>query len=146
MVKLFEKYEYPEGLYYSKDHMWLKIEGEKVRIGITDFGQQIAGKIRFIRLRPPGRKVEPGKALGTIETGKWVGPLKSPIGGTVVEANRNLRRNASLVHEDPFESGWMSVLEPTDLQQELKNLMSNAEEIKPWLKQEIEKYEKESKG
>jgi len=143
MVKLFEKYEYPEGLYYSKDHLWAKIEDDKVRVGLTDFGQRIAGKIRFIRLRPPGRKVEQEKALGTMETGKWVGPLKSPLSGTIVEVNRDLRRKASLVHEDPFGKGWISVLQPTDLDKELKTLMAEADEMKPWLEQEIAKYEKE---
>ena len=145
MVKLFEKYEYPEGLYYSKDHMWAKIEDDKVRVGLTDFGQRIAGKIRFIRPRPPGRRVEQGKTLGSMETGKWVGPLISPLSGTIVEVNRDLRGKASLLHEDPFGRGWISVLQPTDLDEELKVLMREADEMKPWLKQEIAKYEKELK-
>lgn len=141
MVKLFGKYEYPEGLYYSKDHLWAKIEDGKVRVGLTDFAQQIAGKIRFIRLRPPGRGVKRGKTLGTMETGKWVGPIRSPISGTIIENNVDLRRKASLVNEDPYGKGWVSVLEPTNLDEELENLMTEID--KAWLEQEIAKYVKE---
>ncbi len=141
MVELFGKYEYPEGLYYSRDHFWAKVEDGKIRVGLTDFGQQVAGKIRSVRLRPPGRRVEQGKTLGTMETGKWVGPLKSPITGTIVENNPGLRRKASLVNEDSYGEGWVSVIEPASLEEDLKNLMTEIDE--PWLKQEIEKYVKE---
>ena len=143
VVKLFEKYEYPEGLYYSKDHFWAKFEDDKVRVGLTDFAQQIAGKIRFIRLRPPGRKVEQGKTLGTMETGKWVGPLRSPLSGTITEINNDLRRKAGLANEAPYGKGWVSILQPTNLEEELKTLMTDPDELKPWLEQEIAKYVKE---
>jgi len=143
VVKLFERYEYPEGLYYSKDHLWAKIEDGKVRVGLTDFAQQIAGKIRFIRLRPLGVKVEQGKTLGTMETGKWVGPLVSPLSGTVIEVNKDLMRKAGLVNEDPYGKGWLSVLQPTNLDEELKTLWTDLDKMKPWLEQEIAKYVKE---
>lgn len=140
MVRLFEKYEYPEGLYYSRDHLWARIENGKAKVGLTDFGQQISGKIRSIRLRPPGRTVERDKTLGTMETGKWVGPLKSPITGTIVENNPVLRRKASLVNEESYGGGWLSVLEPTNLEEDLKNLMTEIDI--PWLEKEIVKYVK----
>jgi len=143
LVKLFEKYEYPEGLYYSKDHLWAKIEDGKVRVGLTDFAQQIAGKVRFIRLRPLGVKVEQGKTLGTMETGKWVGPLVSPLSGTVIEVNKDLMRKAGLVNEDPYGKGWLSILQPTNLDEELKTLWTDLDKMKPWLEQEIAKYVKE---
>ena len=143
MVKLFEKYVYPEGLYYSKDHFWTKIEDEKALVGITDFAQQIAGKIRFFRLRPPGREVQQGKTLGTMETGKWVGPLKAPLSGTIVEINKDLRRNAGLANIDPYGKGWICILQPTNLDEELPTLMTNPDEMKPWLEQEIAKYVEE---
>ena len=144
MVKLFEKYEFPEGLYYSTDHMWAKIEDGKVRVGLTDFAQQWAGKILFIRLRPPGTKVQKGKILGTMETGKWVGPLRTPLSGTIIKTNKDPRK-ASLVNEDPFGKGWMSIIQPTNLDQELKTLMADPNKMKPWLEQEIAKFEKEQK-
>ena len=143
MVKLFGKYEYPEGLYYSKDHLWAKVEGENVRVGITDFAQQLAGRIRFVRLRPPGREVKRGGALGTMETGKWVGPLKSPVSGVIMENNRNLRRKASLMNDDPYGEGWISIIKPSNLEEELKDLMVDIDDLKKWLEKEIAKYSKE---
>lgn len=138
MVKLLEKYEYPEGLYYSTDHMWAKIEDGKVRVGLTDFAQQWGGKILFIRLRPPGKTVQKGKILGTMETGKWVGPLRSPVSGTITETNKELRK-ASLVNEDPFGKGWMCVIQPTNLDEELKTLIVDPNKMKPLIEQELAK-------
>lgn len=143
MVKILEKYEFPEGLYYSKDHMWAKIEGGKVRVGLTDYGQQMAGKILMVRSRPLGITVEQGKILGTMETGKWVGPLKAPVGGVLVGFNEVLKtvQTADTVNKSPYVDGWMFVLEPTNLDNELKNLMKNPNEIEPWLKEEKKKTE-----
>jgi len=144
MVKLFEKYEFPEGLYYSKDHFWVKVEEGKTRVGLTDFAQQVAGEILIVRPRLPKSRVEHGGPLGTMETGKWTGVLKSPLSGTIIENNRALRK-ASLVNEDPYGEGWISIIQPTNLDEELKTLMTEANEIKPWLEQEIVKIEKEKK-
>lgn len=138
-------YKFPEGLYYSKDHIWVKVENGSVRMGITDFAQQMAGDIVFIRLSPVGKGVKSGKAFGTMETGKWVGPLKSPLTGKIVERNEELSEHPEYVNEDPYGKGWMVVLEPENLDEEIKQLMSKPEEIEPWLKAEIEKIEKEKK-
>jgi len=148
MVRLFDKYEFPEGLYYSKDHMWAKVEDGKVRVGLTDFGQQMAGKILMVRPRPTGTTVEQGKMLGTMETGKWVGPLRAPVSGVIAEFNGAMRTvgTAGLANKDPYWKGWMFYLEPTNLQNDLKNLMTDSKEIEEWLKEEIKKMEKESKG
>lgn len=139
MVKLFDKYEFPEGLYYSKDHMWLKIEGDVVRVGITDLAQQAAGPIVYARLMPKGKVVEAGKPIGTIETGKWVGPLKSPVSGTIVEVNEALKSQPKLLNEDPYGKGWLAVIKPSKLEDELKSLFSKVEDMIPWLQEEIPK-------
>jgi len=145
MVKILDKYEFPEGLYYSKDHMWVKIEDGKVRVGLTDSGQQIAGKILMVKPRPPGKKIAQGKILGTMETGKWVGPLRAPVSGVIVEFNKTLRtvKTADLVNKDPYGEGWMFILEPTNLEDDLKNLMTDPKEIEAWLKEELKKLEAE---
>jgi len=145
MVKILDKYEFPEGLYYSKDHMWVKIEDGKVRVGLTDSGQQIAGKILMVKPRPPGKKIVQGKILGTMETGKWVGPLRAPVSGVIVEFNKTLRtvKTADLVNKDPYGEGWMFILEPTNLEDDLKNLMTDPKEIEAWLKEELKKLEAE---
>lgn len=139
MVKLFDKYEFPEGLYYSKDLLWLKIEGDVVRIGVTDLAQQAAGPIVYVRLMPKGKTVEAGKPIATIETGKWVGPLKSPVSGTIVEINEALKSQPKLLNEDPYGKGWLALIKPSKLEEELKNLFSKIEDMIPWLQEEIPK-------
>ncbi len=139
MVKLFDKYEFPEGLYYSKDHLWLKIEGDLVRVGVTDLVQQAAGPIVYVRLMPKGKVVEAGKPIGTIETGKWVGPLKSPVSGTIVELNEALKSQPKLLNEDPYGKGWLALIKPSKLEDELKGLFSKVEDMIPWLQEEIPK-------
>lgn len=141
MVKILE-YEFPEGLLYSKDHLWAKIEDGKVRVGITDFAQAIAGEIVFVRLMPKGRKVRFGQPLGTMETGKWVGPLKSPVSGTIIEINEKLRREPKLLNTDPYGEGWIAVIEPTNLEEDKKNLISDFEELKKFIEEEEKKYKK----
>lgn len=137
MVKII-KYEYPKALYFSKDHMWAKIEKEKIRVGITDFGQQIAGKILLVRSRHLGITIDQGKILGTMETAKWVGPLKAPVGGVLVKFNTALRHTGvNLVNKDPYGDGWMFFLTPTNLEKDMKNLMTDPKEIEVWLKEEI---------
>jgi glycine cleavage system H protein len=137
MVKILQ-YEYPNGFYFSKDHMWAKIENDKVRVGITDFGQQIAGKTLLVRARRLEMTIDQGKILGTMETAKWVGPLKAPVSGVLVEFNTDLRHaGANLVNKDPYGEGWMFFLMPTNLEEDLKNLMTDPREIEVWLKEEI---------
>ena len=137
MVQILQ-YEYPDGLYFSKDHMWAKIESEKVRVGISDFGQQIAGNIFLVRSRRLGVTIDQGKILGTMETAKWVGPLKSPVSGVLVEFNTALKHaGIKLVNKDPYGNGWMFFLTPTNLEEDLKNLMTDPKEIEVWLKEEI---------
>jgi len=141
MAKLFDKYEFPEGLYYSKDHMWAKIEDGRVRVGLTDFGQQMAGKILMVRPRPIGTAVAQGKMLGTMETGKWVGPLRAPVSGAILEFNSTLKTvgTADIVNKDPYGKGWMFYVEPSNLQEDLKNLMTNTRQIEGWLREEMKK-------
>ncbi|MEM2047460.1 MAG: hypothetical protein QXZ06_06225, partial [Candidatus Jordarchaeales archaeon] len=83
--------ELPEDLYYHPDHCWARVEGDKVRVGFDDFGQVTAGQILFIRLKPAGKEVKQNETFGTVETGKWVGPLKSPISGTIAEVNPEIK-------------------------------------------------------
>ena len=135
--------EFPEDLYYYKDHhIWLKQEGDKVKVGMDDFGQKIAGKILFVRLRPAGKATKVGKTFGTLETGKWVGPLKAPIAGTIAEANSALKDNPSLVNDDPYGEGWLLVVEPSSLEADMANLISGSDQaaVTKWIEEEQQKY------
>jgi glycine cleavage system H protein len=135
-------YEFPEGLLYSRDHLWVKVEDGKVRVGITDFAQKMAGDIVFARIMPKGRQVRMGQPLGTMETGKWVGPLKSPVSGTIIESNTALRMQPKLLNTDPYGEGWVAVLEPSNFEEEKKHLISDFEELKKFIEEEEAKYKK----
>jgi len=88
---------------------------------------------------PKGRQVESGKPLGTMETGKWVGPLKCPLSGTIVEANDALKTQPKLLNEDPYGKGWLIVLQQTKLDDELKNLMTDPVQIEKFAQAEMPK-------
>lgn len=141
VVKILE-YEFPEGLLYSKDHLWAKIEDGRVKVGITDFAQKMAGEIVFVRIMPKGKQVRAGQPLGTMETGKWVGPLKSPVSGTIVEVNTALRMQPKLLNTDPYGQGWVAIIEPSNLEEEKKNLISDLEELRKFIEEEEKKYKK----
>ncbi len=136
MVKVGE-YEFPEELYYHKDHCWVKVEGDKVRIGYNDFGAKAAGNLVYIDTPFEGDEVEQGQPIGTVESGKWVGKLISPISGTVVESNEALEDDPTLINKDPYGEGWIAVIKPSKLEEELKNLYHSPDEITQWIKREI---------
>ena len=139
MAKILDRFEFPEGLFYSKDHLWARKEDGNVRVGVTDMAQQAAGSILFVRIMPKGRQVESGKPLGTMETGKWVGPLKSPISGSIVETNEALKTQPKLLNEDPYGKGWLVVVQPSKLGDELKNLMTDPAQIEKFAQTEQSK-------
>ena len=136
MVKI-DKFELPDDLYYNDDHIWVKIEGGKARMGLNDFGQHIAGKILFARTRPEGKDVQAGKSFVSIETGKWVGSLKSPLTGVILQVNPALKAKPSLINESPYNEGWLVVVQPSNLEAELKTLHHSPEDIKSWMEKEI---------
>ncbi len=149
MVKVGE-YELRDDLYYwdggkkGEGQTWAKLESDgRVRVGITDLAGKLAGKIRFIRIKPPGRSIEQGKGVATMETGKWVGPVEAPISGTIAEINRALRRKPQALNSDPYGDGWIAVLNPSN-PEELEKLL-RGEAAVDWYTKDIAKKLKESK-
>ncbi len=136
MVKV-DRYELKEGLYYwPKGLTWAKVEpDERVRVGFTDLAQNLAGKIRFIRIRPKGTTVDQGKGFATLETAKWVGPVESPVTGIIDEVNMAIRRKPGILNEDPYGEGWLAIIKPTK-PKELEKLI-HGEAIFDWYKGEI---------
>jgi glycine cleavage system H protein len=126
----------PSNLHYHKDHTYAKVEGNNVKVGLDDFGQAIAGKILFIRLRPEGKAVNQGESIGKLESGKWVGDLKAPVSGTVVQVNNKIKGTPSLVNTDPYGEGWLLVMQPSKLEEELKTLTTGMV-VKKWMEKEI---------
>ena len=103
----------PEGLRYTKDHEWAKIEGKRARIGITDFAQDQLTDVVYVELPPIGKTVKQGEPIGTVESVKAVSEIFAPISGTVVEVNKALVDKPELVNKDPYGEGWMVVVEAT---------------------------------
>jgi glycine cleavage system H protein len=123
MVKV-ENFEVPEGLYYSNDFAWVKVEGDKVRMGITDYAQKQLREIVYAELPDAGSEVQQNEPFGTLESVKAVSDLVAAVSGTVEEVNSEVQSQPELLNEDPYVKGWLVVVKPTNLQAELANLMN----------------------
>ncbi len=118
---------FPEDLFYTKTHEWVKKEGEdKVRIGITSHAQSQLGDVVYVELPALDRTVKAGEACTVVESVKAAYDIYAPVSGKVTEVNNDLENNPQLVNEDPYVKGWFFVIEIEDPQQ-LKNLLSNKE-------------------
>lgn len=113
----------PKELRYSEEHEWVKEEGEKVRIGITEFAQDELGDIVFVELPEVGDSVTANEPFGSVESVKTVSELYSPLSGKVVEVNADLDDSPEFVNESPYEKAWMIVIEPSN-KSELDSLMT----------------------
>lgn len=113
----------PKDLLYSEEHEWVKKEGDKVRIGITDFAQSELGDIVFVELPEVGDEIEADEPFGSVESVKTVSELYAPISGKVVEVNEELEDSPEFVNESPYEKAWMVKVEVSDLDQ-LNELLS----------------------
>ena len=131
-----EGFDFPEDLYYTSDQLWVKKENGNIKLGFTSFGMDLAGKIKFVRLRPAGKTIEAGRSIGTLESGKWTGPVKAPVSGTITEVNEALKDNPSLLNEDPYGKGWVAVLTPSNWDGEVGNLQG-ADGLEDWIKAEF---------
>ncbi|KPB04679.1 MULTISPECIES: glycine cleavage system protein GcvH [Bacillaceae] len=104
----------PKDLRYSEEHEWVKVEGEKVRVGITHFAQSELGDIVFVELPEVGDEISADEPFGSVESVKTVSELYAPISGKVVEVNEDLNDSPEFVNESPYEKAWMIVVEPAD--------------------------------
>ncbi len=110
--------EFPDDLKYTREHEWLLVEGNVVTVGITDYAQEQLGDVVFVELPAVGDKVTKDEAMGVVESVKAVSDVYSPVSGTVLEINDDLRENAEMINGDPYGDGWMVKIEmsdPTDL-------------------------------
>ena len=105
---------YPEELRYSKDHEWIRVDGDLGRIGVTDYAQTQLGDVVFLELPEVGQTIVAGDQFGTVESVKAVSELFSPVAGEVVEVNAELTSKPELVNEDPHGEAWMIVVRLSD--------------------------------
>jgi glycine cleavage system H protein len=105
---------YPKEFRYSKDHEWLKVEGDRGTIGITDYAQKQLGDVVFVELPEVGRALKAGEVFGTVESVKAVSELFSPVAGEVVEVNAALGHKPETINSDPHGAAWMIKVRITD--------------------------------
>ncbi|MBD5655833.1 MAG: glycine cleavage system protein GcvH [Candidatus Eremiobacteraeota bacterium] len=116
----------PDGLLYSKEHEWLKIEGEFATVGITDYAQNSLGDIVYVELPRIGAEIKQFASIGVVESVKAVSDLFTPIGGEVTEVNAALEADPALVNRDAFGAGWLYKVKLGDAA-EPHNLMAPAD-------------------
>jgi len=137
----YEEIFLPDDLYYDrKDHLWAKIEGDKVRVGLDVFGQKAAGTVAYLKILPAGKTVKKSRSFGSLEAGKYIGPLKAPVGGKLVEVNEEVLKTTTLVNSDPYGKGWFVIIEPDNLEEDLKDLVQGIQGVQEWLESEYKEY------
>jgi len=128
-------YEVPEGLYYTKEFAWIKVEGEKVRCGITDYAQKQLREIVFVELPAEGGQIKANQPYGTVESVKAVSDLVAPITGKIEKVNTEVSSNPGLLNEDPFGKAWLLIVTPAN-KAEIKNLMDHTKAVE-WHKSQV---------
>lgn len=141
MTKI-DQYEFPDDLYYDKDNVWARVEGNVVTIGLSQLGQALAGDIVFVEIPRVGREVTKGEPFMSMESGKWVGRVKSPVTGKIVAANEELEWETSLVNSDPYGKGWLAKIEVPDLSDLNDLLRANSPEFAARVAEDRAKYGK----
>lgn len=137
-----EGYNMPDNLIYHEDDTWIKVEGDKVRIGMTDFFQQAAGDIVYVDLPFEGDEVQQGEPFGKAQSSKWIGKLVAPLSGTIEEVNYELDSDSTIINKDPYGEGWVIVLTPSDLEGEKEGIIQGLEAVTDMIKRHIEIAEK----
>ncbi len=126
----------PDDIKYHREHAWVRVEGKKATIGISDYAQQQLGDIVYVDLPEIDTEVDADSELSEIESTKATSPVVSPVSGTIVEVNEDLADTPEIINEDPYGNGWLVVLDMSD-PSEVSDLMSKAE---------YEKFLKEEEG
>jgi glycine cleavage system H protein len=135
-----EPYEFPDDLLYDRDHNWARIEGNTATIGLTDFGQDLAGEIVFAEVPRVGREIEQGQPFMSLESGKWVGRIKGIVTGKIAETNEEIEWESTIINEDPYGEGWFAKIELSGEPEGL--LKASDEEYAALIAAEREKYGK----
>ena len=142
MVKV-DDYEIAEGVYYSKDYMWIRVEAGKVRIGVTDFVQKKLGEIGYVEFegaRKLIKQIKQTRPFGALESAKGVFDLIAPVSGVVQQINEQAQSKPGLINKDPYGKGWILIISPTNLEKELTELMIFDQAMNWYKKETPEKF------
>ncbi|MGA1790658.1 MAG: glycine cleavage system protein GcvH [bacterium] len=124
----------PEDLVYTAEHIWAKVEGDRVRIGLTQYAQSDIGEILLVELPEVGRQIRSGEKFAVIETAKAISDLKSPLSGRVLTVNEDLQEKPELLNKSPYGEGWLILLE-VDPSEDLTSMM-DFQKYQAFLKEE----------
>ena len=126
--------DFPKDLKYHKEHTWVKVEGSRALIGITDHAQEELGDIVYVELPERGSESEQDESCGTVESAKAISELFAPVSGRVVDINEDLADQPELINDDPYDSGWLVEVEMSD-PSELDSLLT-ADTYKKYIEEE----------
>ena len=113
-MKEISELQLPDDVRYTQDHEWARTEGDKTKVGISDFAQDQLGDIVYVELPQVGDTFDKEQEFGTVESVKAVAELYMPVGGTILAVNSALEKSPELVNKDPYGDGWMIEIEPSD--------------------------------
>jgi glycine cleavage system H protein len=131
-------FQLPDELWYHKEHMWARVEGEMVTVGVTDFYQRLAGDISYIELPSVGDDVSMDDVVGTVETGKWIGKIYAPVSGSVESINAEVEDEPNLPNTDPYGKGWLYKIRVSD-SSEINSLFKGDSAV-TWQTEQIAKH------
>ena len=116
----------PLNLHYSiTENTWIRVNDDgTATVGMTDVAQNLAGPLLHAKAKRVGTSRKKGKPVATVESSKWVGPVKSPISGEVIEVNEELQKDATIVNRSPYTHGWIVRTQPANLEEELQGLLT----------------------
>lgn len=133
-------FEFPDDLYYDKQHNWARVEGNILVQGLTDFGQRIAKEIVYVEIPPVGKTVTQGQTFMSMESGKWVGRVPALVSGKIVAVNEELDFEPSIINQSPFDQGWLVKIEMSN-PAELNHLFrADSPEFRAFVEEEVAKY------
>jgi len=137
-------YEFPDDLFYvlgEPGHMWIrKMNETSIKIGIDNYASSRAGTIEFVRTMKVDKRVKKNQVVGTYESGKWVGQIKSPIDGTILEKNAALKDQPELINSDPYGDGWLLIIEGKTIDSQLdedEKIVSSGEQLEEYIQWRI---------
>ena len=133
---IIDQYDVKEGFYYSKEHEWVKIEDDKCRVGIGDYAQKQLHEVVYAELPKIGSKIKQKEPLGTLESIKAVADVYSPISGEIIKVNEELKNSPELINNNPYDNGWIAIIKPSKLGEEIETLM-NAKKYSKFLEEQI---------
>ncbi len=131
----------PEDLYYDGEHnVWVRFEDDTFVVGMTDIGQSLAGRFLYAHIKGVGKHIEAGKSIATVESSKWVGPVRTPIAGEIIAVNEKVEDDPSLINKSPYNDGWIVRLKGKDIAETKSRLITGKAAVEVYRK----KIEKEN--